>query len=134
MVTSPRIEQQQLSINKFSLNLIAAAILLNTTPGARYKIKMRTRVGIWLYERYYPPKFKNLFLKYKSLKTQNKIIKNPISITTKFHAVETCENHVSLDNSVKSVGLHHSGLLWWDRQGKWGFVCSIFSMAKAILL
>ena len=140
LVTSPRIEQQQLSINKFSLNLtryqkIVVAILLYTIPGARYKKKTRTRVGRWLYERYYS---KKLILKYQSkylcCGLQNKIIKNPVSRRTRFHAVEACKNHVSLDNSVKSVVFHHSGLLWWDSQSKWDFVYTIFSIAKAIVL
>ena len=142
LVTSPKIEQQQLSVNKFSLNIMryqkfVGAILLYTITGARYQKKTRTRVGKWLYERYYSKKF-NLFLKYKSKYLccgfQNKIIKNPVSRKTKFHAVEACENHVSLENSVKSIFSHHSGLSWWDSQAKWDFVYTIFSIAKAIVL
>ena len=46
LVTSPRIEQQQLSINKFSLNFtryheIVATISLYVIPGARCKKKIR---------------------------------------------------------------------------------------------
>ena len=95
LVTSPRIEQQQLSIKKFSLNLtryqkIVASILLY-----KKKKKIRTRVERWLCERYYSRKFKNLFFKYKSeylcWGLQNKIIKNPVFRATKFHAVEACK-------------------------------------------
>ena len=133
MVTSPRIEQQQLSINKFSLNFtryqkIVAGTLLYTIPGARYKKKTRTRVGRWLYERYYS---KKLILKYQSkylcCGLQNKIIKNPVSRRTRFHAVEACKNHVSLDNSVKSVVFHHSGCC-----GETGMVKRILFMLSSV--
>ena len=142
MVTSPRIEQQQLSINKFSLNFsryIPKNCSSNfTIYNTRCKVQEK-KLGLGLEDEYMKDITpKNLFLKHQSkylcCGLQNKIIKNPISRTKKFHAVEACKNHVSLDNSVKSVVFHHSGLLWWDRHGKWDFVYAIFSIAKAIVL